>query len=141
MEKLMNILHPMLGMIALSGLLILVLLASRLAPIIKYWGNLQFAEHSEDLRPQLPKPLRLITENYNHIFEQPTLFFATCAYIYMAGQTDGLHVVFAWAYVGLRLLHTITQVTLNNVTLRVTCFATSSVFLVAMIVREVLKFF
>ncbi len=34
----MNILHPMLGMIALSGLLILVLLASRLAPIIKYWG-------------------------------------------------------------------------------------------------------
>ena len=70
----MNILHPMLGMIALSGLLILVLLASRLAPIIKYWGDLQFAEHSEDLRPQLPRPLRLITENYNHIFEQPTLF-------------------------------------------------------------------
>ena len=46
----MDILHPMLGMIALSGLLILVLLASRLPPIIKNWGNLQFAEHSEDLR-------------------------------------------------------------------------------------------
>ena len=136
----MNILHPMLGTIALSGLLILVLLASRHAPIIKYWGDLQFAEHSEDLRPQLPRPLRLITENYNHIFEQPTLFFATCAYIYMAGQTDALHVWLAWAYVGLRVLHTITQVTVNNVTLRVACFATSSAFLVAMIVREALKF-
>ena len=130
----------MLGMIALSGLMVAVLLASRLPPIIKYWGKLQFAEHSEDLRPQLPRPLRLITENYNHIFEQPTLFFATCAYIYMAGQTDPLHVGLAWAYVGLRLLHTITQVTLNNVTLRVTCFATSSVCLVVMIFREVLKF-
>ena len=46
----------------------------------------------------------------------------------------------AWAYVGLRVLHTITQVTVNNVTLRVACFATSSAFLVAMIVREALKF-
>ena len=137
--NLMDILHPMLGMIALSGLLVAVLLASRLPPIIKYWGNLQFAEHSEDLRPQLPRPLRLITENYNHIFEQPTLFFATCAYIYMAGQTDPLNVGLAWAYVGLRMLHTITQVTVNNVTMRVSFFATSSACLVAMIIREVFK--
>ncbi len=36
----MAILYPMLGMIALSGLLIVVLLVSRLPPIIKYWGNL-----------------------------------------------------------------------------------------------------
>ena len=129
----------MLAMIALSGFLIVVLLASRLPPIIKYWGDLQFAEHSEDLRPQLPKPLRLITENYNHIFEQPTLFFATCAYIYMAGQTDPLNVGLAWAYVGLRLLHTITQLTVNNVTLRVSLFATSSVCLVAIIIREAFK--
>ena len=83
----MNILHPMLGMIALSGLLILVLLASRLAPIIKYWGDLQFAEHSEDLRPQLPRPLRLITENYNHIFEQPTLFFPNLR-LHLHGRSD-----------------------------------------------------
>ena len=129
----------MLAMIALSGFLIVVLLASRLPPIIKYWGDLQFAEHSDELRPQLPKPLRLITENYNHIFEQPTLFFATCAYIYMAGQTDPLNVGLAWAYVGLRLLHTITQLTVNNVTLRVSLFATSSVCLVAIIIREAFK--
>ena len=135
----MDILHPIPGMIALSGFLILVLLASRLPSIIKYWGDLQFAEHSKDLRPQLPGPLRLITENYNHVFEQPTLFFATCAYLYMAGQTDPLHVGLAWAYVALRMLHTITQMTVNNVTLRVSFFATSSACLVAMIIREVFK--
>ena len=84
----MEILHPMLGMIALSGLLIVVLLTSRLPPIIKYWGDLQFAEHSEDLRPQLPKPLRLITENYNHIFEQPTLFFRNLR-LYLYGRSNG----------------------------------------------------
>ena len=135
----MDILHPMLGMIALSGLVIVVLLSSRLSRVIKNWGNLQHAEHSEVSRPQLPRPLRLITENYNHIFEQPTLFFATCAYIYMAGQTDALNVGLAWAYVSLRMLHTITQVTVNNVTIRVSFFATSSACLVAMIIREVFK--
>ena len=135
----MDILHPMLAMIALSGFLIVVLLASRLPPIIKYWGDLQFAEHSEDLRPQLPRPLRLITENYNHIFEQPTLFFATCSYIYMTSQTDALNVGLAWAYVSLRMLHTITQMTVNNVTLRVSFFATSSACLIAMIMSEVFK--
>ena len=135
----MDILYPMLGMIALSGFLILVLLASRLPPIIKYWGDLQFAEHSENLRPQLPRPLRFITENYNHVFEQPTLFFATRALTQMAAHTDALNVGLAWAYVGLRMLHTITQVTVNNITLRVSFFATSSACLVAMITREVLK--
>ena len=57
----------------------------------------------------------------------------------MTGQTDALNVGLAWAYVSMRMLHTITQVTLNNVTLRVSFFATSSVCLVAMIIREVLK--
>ena len=135
----MDILHPMLGMIALSGLLIVVLLASRLPSIIKFWGNLQFAEHSDGLRPQLPRPLRLITENYNHIFEQPTLFFATCAYIHMASQTDPLNVGLAWTYVALRMLHTITQLTVNKVTLRASLFATSSACLVAIVIIEVLK--
>ena len=124
---------------ASSDLLIVVLLACRLPPRTKYRGNLQFAEHSVDVRPQQPRPLRLITENYNHIFEQPTLFFATCSYIYMTSQTDALNVGLAWAYVSLRMLHTITQMTVNNVTLRVSFFATSSACLIAMIIREVFK--
>ena len=77
----MEILQPMFGMIVLSGLLVLTLFISRIGPIVKFWGKLQFAEHSEDFRPQLPRRLRLITDNHNHLMEQPTLFYATCAYI------------------------------------------------------------
>ena len=135
----MNILHPMLGMIALSGLLILVLLASRLAPIIKYWGDLQFAEHSEDLRPQLPRPLRLITENYNHIFEQPTLFYAVVIYLHLVNQGDEANVMLAWGYVIARLAHSIIQITINHVPLRILFFVVSGFCLLAMIVREVLR--
>ncbi len=59
----------------------------------------------------------------------------------MTGQPDALNVGLAWAYVGMRMLHTLTQVTLNNVTLRLSFFATSSVCLVAMIIGEVSKVF
>ena len=136
-------LYPMFGMIALSGLVVILLYGSRfvlISQVVNSGNGLERAKHADETRPHLPGVFRNITDNYNHIFEQPTLFFATCAYIYMAGQTDALHVWLAWAYVGLRVLHTITQVTVNNVTLRVACFATSSAFLVAMIVREALKF-
>ena len=57
----------------------------------------------------------------------------------MAGQTDPLNVGLAWAYVALRMLHTITQVTVNSLTLRASLFVTSSVCLVAMIIKEALK--
>ena len=136
----MDILYPMFGMIALSGLVVAMLAVSRLGPIIKFWGNLQFAQHSEDLRPQLPRQLRLITENYNHIFEQPTLFYATCAYIFMSGHCDAEQVSLAWGYVAARCLHSVIQVTVNNVTLRAAIFLIASVCLLAMIVREAMLF-
>ena len=136
----MDILYPMFGMIALSGLVVAMLAVSRLGPIIKFWGNLQFAQHSEDLRPQLPRQLRLITENYNHIFEQPTLFYATCAYIFMNGHSDAEQVSLAWGYVAARCLHSVIQVTVNNVTLRAAIFLIASVCLLAMIVREAMLF-
>lgn len=136
----MDILYPMFGMIALSGLVVAMLAVSRLGPITKFWGNLQFAQHSEDLRPQLPRQLRLITENYNHIFEQPTLFYATCAYIFMSGHSDAGQVSLAWGYVAARCLHSVIQVTVNNVTLRAAIFLIASVCLLAMIVREAMLF-
>lgn len=57
----------------------------------------------------------------------------------MTSQANALNVGLAWAYVSLRMLHTITQMTVNNVTLTVSFFATSSACLIAMIIREVFK--
>ena len=78
----MEILAPMLGMITLTGLMVVVLYATRAPLIIKFWGNAQGARHSEDLRPQLPDRLRYVTDNYNHLFEQPVLFYAVVVYIF-----------------------------------------------------------
>ena len=64
-----------------------------------------------------------MADNYNHLMEQPTIFYALVFYIYLAGQADQLHVWLAWAYVALRVVHSLIQCTINRVPLRFLVFA------------------
>ena len=134
----MEILTPMLGMITLTGLMVAVLFATRAPLVVKHWGNAQGAKHSEDLRPHLPERLRYITDNHNHLFEQPVLFYALITYIFLSNHSDSLHVQLAWGYVVLRVIHTLIHLTSNNVSWRATIFGLSSFCLVIMISRELL---
>ena len=135
----MDILFPMLGMIAWSGLVLLILLCQRIPAVIKNWGGLQSAMHSDELRPNLPHRMRYVTDNYNHLFEQPTLFYAVVIYIYLSGHSDQGSVILTWAYVALRVIHSLIQITVNNVSWRAAVFAVSAFCLLGMIAREVAK--
>ncbi len=136
----MAILYPMFGMIALSCIVVILLYATRVPSLIKMWGNLQHAKHADELRPKLPLKLRYITDNYNHIFEQPTLFYAVVIYIFLMEHTDNIHVFLAWGYVATRMIHTAIQLTTNNVSCRAAIFSISGFCLIAMIVKESLFF-
>ena len=137
----MRILDPMLAMLAWSGLIVAILLMTRLPAVARQWGNLQFAKHSDELRPKLPEKFRYITDNYNHIFEQPTLFYAVLIYIQLADTTSWTNVSLAWAYVCLRVIHSAIQLTSNNVSWRAASFATSSLILIGMISMEIFAAF
>ena len=78
-----------------------------------------------------------ITDNYNHIFEQPTLFYAVLIYIQLADTANQTNLSLAWAYVFLTV-HSSIQLTSNNVSWREASFATSSLILMAIISMEVL---
>ena len=134
----MSILNPMLAMMAWSALIVAILLMTRIPVVIKQWGNLQFAKHSDELRPKMSEKFRYITDNYNHIFEQPTLFYAVLIYIQLAGTTNQTNISLAWAYVFLRVVHSLIQLTSNNVSWRAASFATSSLSLMVIISMEVL---
>lgn len=133
----MEILQPMLAMIVLSGMVIFLLGVSRIPPIIQNFGNLQSAKHSEDLRPKLPNWMRYITDNHNHLFEQPTLFYALIIYIFLTEHVDPTHVRLAWGYVTLRAAHSLIHITINNVSIRAPLFILSAICLIGMIVREI----
>ena len=133
----MTILGPMLAMLAWSGFIVAILLLTRIPVVIKQWGNLQYAKHSDELRPKMSDKFRYITDNYNHIFEQPTLFYATLIYIHLADTPSQANISLAWAYVSVRVIHSLIQLTSNNVSWRAASFATSSLILIGIISMEI----
>ncbi len=86
----------------------------------------------------LPSSARQVADNYNHLHEQPTVFYALAFYAQLAGAGDAINVNLAWAYVGLRIAHSLVQNTINRVMIRFSVFALSSLVLMAIAVRCVL---
>ena len=77
---------------------------------------------------KVPAPVRWIADNYNHLMEQPTNFYAVtlALAILKAGKEEAADVKLAWAYVALRVLHSFIQATTNNIPRRFVVFLTSS---------------
>ncbi|MEM8919619.1 MAG: MAPEG family protein [Pseudomonadota bacterium] len=89
----------------------------------------------------LPPEIQWKAHNYNHLLAEPTLFYAVCIVLALVGQGDGLNLILAWAYVGLRILHSLVQATVNRVKYRFLVFALSSLCLIAMIVHAAVAVF
>jgi hypothetical protein len=85
--------------------------------------------------------VRWKADNYNHLMEQPTLFYATALTLALVGQGDGLNLALAWAYVGLRLLHSLIQALINVIILRFAVFMVASSVLVLLAVRAAMAVF
>ena len=78
--------------------------------------------------------------NYNHLMEQPTLFYAICLSLALLGDGDvWINVALAWAYVVLRILHSLIQATVNVVTWRFLVFLAASLCLLALTVHGVAR--
>lgn len=81
----------------------------------------------------LPASVQWKAHNYNHLHEAPTLFYAVCLVIAMAGAGNGTSATIAWVYVGLRVVHSLVQATVNKVMVRFILFSLSSIALMALI--------
>ncbi len=70
--------------------------------------------------------------------EQPTIFYPAVIILAMmgAGATD---VVFAWAYVVLRIAHSIWQATVNTLKVRFLLFLVSTLALIWLAVRAAIE--
>jgi hypothetical protein len=88
-----------------------------------------------DLDKIVPAPIQWKAHNYNHLMEQPTLFYAVALALAVAGLGDGMNATLAWVYVGLRVVHSLVQATVNIVRIRFTVFACASLVLTALAVR------
>ena len=63
------------------------------------------------------------------------MFYAISLVLAIIGEGDGGNAQIAWAYVALRVIHSLIQVTINKIPLRFLVFALSSLCLIALIVQ------
>ena len=89
----------------------------------------------------LPLKVRQVGYNYNHLMEQPTLFYALVVYSYLAGQQNTPNLILAWAYVALRVAHSLVQATVNVVLVRFGVFVAGSLVLATLAGRDVWALF
>jgi hypothetical protein len=94
-----------------------------------------------DLSAQIPPSVRWKADNYNHLMEQPTLFYATALALALAGEGQGLNALLAWAYVGLRVVHSLIQALGNVIIARFSVFMIASLVLLVLAVRAGLAVF
>lgn len=88
-----------------------------------------------NLEGVVPDKVNWKSHNYTHLMEQPTVFYPTVIILGVIGQGDGLNLQLAWAYVLLRIVHSIVQATWNRVTVRFTLFCLSTAALLVMAVN------
>ena len=100
----------------------------------------QTAAHTKNLKGLLPPWTERVADNYNHLFEQPVVFYAIALSIAVIKNIEPLMIQLAWVYVALRVLHSIVQITFNFVPLRFTLFVTSWLILGYMIACTILQY-
>ena len=83
----------------------------------------------------LPPQVQWKAHNYNHLHEAPTVFYAVAIVLAIIGQGDGLNAQLAWAYVALRIIHSVWQATVNTIPVRFTLFLLSTACLILLAVH------
>lgn len=89
----------------------------------------------------LPATAQWKAHNYNHLMEQPTLFYAVCLVLALIGAGDGLNAAIAWGYALLRVAHSIVQATWNRVAARFALFVLSTLCLAALTLHAAIAVF
>jgi len=104
---------------------------------LKLGGQDTRGARGSDLDGVLPSIVQWKSHNYNHLMEQPTIFYALVAILALGGwnETD---VWLAWAYVILRVLHSLWQAMVNTIPVRLTLFTISSFVLLVLAIRALI---
>jgi hypothetical protein len=128
---------PVLALIAWTFVMWVWMYATRIPAINA--AKIDMAELSRTGAPLvMPPEVARVADNYNHLHEQPTIFYALALAAQLVGATDGVSLGLAWGYVALRVVHSLIQATVNVIPLRFAVFSLASVVLAALLVRTLL---
>ena len=135
-----TILVPALALVCWTLVMWIWMYATRI-PAIQQSGMDPSEFTERNALDSLPMSVRQIADNYNHLHEQPVLFYALVFYTHLAGTTGTITLGAAWAYVVLRIVHSLYQALVNFVPVRFGIFVVASLPLFALALRNVMALF
>lgn len=130
MPNTLLILWPMGALAALTFVMLTGILITRIAAAKA--GQVTPRDFAFGESERVPKQSRLISRNYLSLFELPVLFYVLCLMLFVTKTVSDGQLILAWAYVALRVLHSLIHVTINHILFRLLAFAGSVTVLLTM---------
>jgi hypothetical protein len=133
----MSLIPPVLALIAWTFVMWVWLYATRI-PAVRAARIDLVAVSRTGSKLDVPPEVSRVADNYNHLHEQPTLFYALALAAQVSNAVDDISVALAWTYVGLRVIHSFVQATRNVILVRFYVFAAASLVLLLLLLRTIL---
>jgi len=124
------ILYPVFALAAWTFLVLLLI------PFYRVRAGLRREIKSDDFKygesATVPAYVSIPNRNYMNLLELPMLFYVVCVLLYVTAGGSYIAIKLAWAYVVLRVIHSIIHLSYNNVMHRLTAFAASNFMLISL---------
>ncbi len=124
-----QILAPVIALVLWTAVIWAWMYATRIPAVFKAKMVLDPVAPRGDQMAQLPANVRWKADNYNHLMEMPTLFYAVAISLAVLGDDSSSSLALAWAYVALRVVHSLVQTLGNHIPTRFALFFVSSLVL------------
>ena len=138
MQPAVALLRPVVALVAWTFVMWAWMYATRIPAILRSRMKLDPNAPRGEQMATLPPEVRWKADNYNHLFEQPTIFYAAALSLALTTRDAGTDGAIAWAYVATRVAHSVFQATVNKIEVRFALFLLSSLVLLALTVQAAL---
>jgi hypothetical protein len=136
-----QILAPLITLVLWTFVMWAWLYATRIPTIRRNKIALDPYRTKEEFNAQIPANVRWKADNYNHLLEQPTLFYAVALTLALIDAGSDLNAYLAWAYVGLRIARSLVQAIINVIIVRFVLFIAASFVLLVLTIRAAFLIF
>jgi hypothetical protein len=132
------ILAPVVALVGWTLVVMLWMMAARMREFRRLgvtFDNIPAGSRGIDMDGKADARAQWKSHNYNHLMEQPTIFYAIALTLALMGMDQPINVWLAWGYVGFRILHSLIQCTSNIVRFRLPLFLLASFCLLGLTVH------
>ena len=128
------ILAPVVALAAWSLIMLVWLYAARFPAMRRAGISLKgrVGSRGQQLDGVIEDSAQWKSHNYAHLMEQPTVFYAIAITLALMDMGGGINLWLACGYVGLRVLHSLVQATINIVSVRLLLFTLATLCLIGM---------